>query len=345
MREKIIEQVFFYSLLAFAGYIIWQIFSPFLGALILATIIAVVAYPLYEKILRVTPKKSRGFAAFFSVVLIACTIFVPLFFLGYLLFTQALAFYNAMGGSGASEVENSLVALERFIGQFFPGFSLSLGEYAQQASGWVATHVGDIFAGTASTLFSFFITFIALFYMFKDGPWFAERLIKISPLKDVDDNLILSRLTSSVRSVVLGTLAVALIQGILTSIGFTIFGVNQSVLWGSVAAVGALIPGVGTGIVFVAAIVLSLLSGSYGVALGLALWGFFAVGLIDNFLGPYLMSRGAELHSFLVLISVLGGVSLFGPVGILIGPVVLTFFNVLLEIYSGHMRREKKHAR
>jgi predicted PurR-regulated permease PerM len=346
MPRQLTEQVFFYGLLALAGYVIWQIFAPFVGELILAAIIAVVAYPLFTRLLRVMPKQSRGLAAFATLILIACTIFAPLSFLAYILFNQALAFYNSFGQAGVASAGDSLNMLEGLIRQFFPDFAFNFAQYAKSASGWVAVHVGDIFAGTASTIFSLFITFIALFYMFKDGSWFVRKLICLSPLKDTEDTLILGRLTTSIRSVVLGTLAVALIQGILTSIGFTIFGIEQAVLWGSVAAVGALIPGIGTGIVFIVVIAITFLSGSYGAAIGLALWGIFAVGLIDNFLGPYLMGRGAELHPFLILIAVLGGVSLFGPIGILIGPVALTFFTVLLELYSLHTQKkdEERYA-
>jgi predicted PurR-regulated permease PerM len=186
---------------------------------------------------------------------------------------------------------------------------------------------------------------IALYYMFKDGPEFVRKIVRLSPLPDAQDEHILTKLSLSIRSVVLGTLTVALIQGILTAFGFALFGISQPVLWGSVAAIGALIPGVGTSFVFAGVVLVSLLGGNYGVALGLAIWGMFAVGLVDNLLGPYLMSRGAKLHPFAVLLAVLGGVVLFGPVGFLVGPVALSFFMVLLELYSLHVvaRERKQH--
>ncbi len=106
---------------------------------------------------------------------------------------------------------------------------------------------------------------------------------------------------TSIRSVALGTVFVALIQGILTSIGLWLFGFDRAILWGVVAAIGALVPGVGTAVVFIPAIAYLLLTGSYLLAGGVALWALCAVGLIDNILGPYLMTRGGiSLHPFVL---------------------------------------------
>jgi predicted PurR-regulated permease PerM len=340
MKERLVEHVFFFGIFGLVGYLIWQIVAPFLGALALAAIIATVCYPFYLRVLRLVPRRNRPAGALISVVLIACTIFIPLFILSYVLFVQAVTFYEAMSG-GSGGFTSSLATLETNIETLFPGLSLDLAGYAQQGAGWLASHMGAIFAGTASTVFLLFIMLVALYYMLKDGPEFVKTVVRLSPLPDSQDEHILAKLSLSVRSVVLGTLAVAMIQGLLTAIGFTIFGVSQPVLWGSVAAVGALIPGVGTSFVFIGAVAVSLLAGSYGAAIGLAVWGMFAVGLVDNFLGPYLMSRGAKLHPFAVLLSVLGGVVLFGPIGFLVGPVALSLFTVLLELYSLHIARNR----
>lgn len=343
MKERLIEHIFFFAIFGLVGYVVWEIVAPFIGPLALAAIIATVCYPAYTRILKVMPRRNRGVGAFVSVLLIAGTIFIPLFLLSYVLFVEARAFYEVLSSNGQGFTPQ-METLERNLESFLPGFSLDITGYAKQAAGWLASHMGAIFAGTASTVFALFIMLIALFYMLKDGPEFVRKIVRLSPLPDTQDEHILSNLSLSIRSVVLGTLAVALIQGILTALGFTLFGISQPVLWGSVAAIGALIPGVGTSFVFAGAVVIALLQGSYGVALGLAIWGMFAVGLVDNFLGPYLMSRGAKLHPFAVLLSVLGGVVLFGPIGFLVGPVALSFFTVLLELYSLHVvRKEQRH--
>lgn len=344
MKERFVENIFFFGLFGFVGYLIWQIVAPFFAALALAAIIAVVWYPIYRKITNFLPRKNKTVGALVSVILIALTIFAPLFILGYLLFLQIAAFYATTAAGGTSEITDSIHSFQSLVSHYFPSLSFDLTNYVNEAAGWLVGHTGDIFASTASTVFLLFIMLIALYYLLKDGAACVAEAVRLSPLPDTQDAYILKKLSISIRSVVLGTLSVALIQGILTSIGFFVFGMSDPVLWGGVAAIGALIPGVGTSVVFIIAVIFLIMSQSYGVAVGLAIWGIFAVGLIDNFLGPYLMSRGAELHPFLVLLSVLGGVALLGPVGLLLGPVTLSFFTVLLELYTTYVRGEKKHV-
>jgi len=340
MKERLVEHVFFFAIFGIIGYVVWKIVSPFLGALALAAIIATVCYPLYIRVLRTIPRRNRSVAAFVSVLLIACTIFIPLLALSYVLFVEAAGFYDTLNQQDGG-LSSTVQTLERNIESMFPGASLDITSYAQAGAGWLASHMGAIFAGTASTILLLFIMLVGLYYMLKDGPELVRRAVRLSPLPDEQDEHILAKLSLSVRSVVVGTLAVAVIQGIATALGFYIFGVSHPVLWGSVAAIGALIPGVGTSVVFLGAIIVTVLEGTYGAAIGLAVWGAFGVGLIDNFLGPYLMSRGVQLHPFAVLLAVLGGVVLFGPIGFLVGPVALSFFVVLLELYSLHMRGTK----
>jgi predicted PurR-regulated permease PerM len=124
---------------------------------------------------------------------------------------------------------------------------------------------------------------------------------------------------------------------------FELFGFDRAVLWGSIAAFGALIPGVGTSIVFIPTVIYLILSGSYFLAGGMALWGMLAVGFIDNLLGPYLIGRKSNLHPFFILISVLGGISLLGPIGFILGPVSMSLFVVLMELYGLHVAGIKIH--
>lgn len=344
MKDRLIENVFFFGLLALAGYLVLRMAAPFFATLALAAIISVVWYPIYKRIIRITPWHNAAVASLVSVLLIALTIFVPLFVLGYMLFLQAASFYETITSTGGTNLTHSISTFEALVSQFLPGVSFDVTNSLRQVAGWFVSHMGDIFAGTASTVFMLFIMLVSLFYMLKDGPACVEMLIRMISLSEAQDTQIFKKLSSSIRSVVLGTLSIALIQGVQTSIGFALFGIPQSILWGSVASVGALIPGIGVPAVFICAVLYLVGIGSYGVAVGLGIWGIFAVGLIDNFLGPYLMSRGAELHPFIVLLSALGGIAFFGPVGLLLGPAILSFFSVLLELYVLHMRKGKKHA-
>lgn len=344
--NRIVEYVFFFGFMAGVGFIIWKMMAPFISALALSAIIVTICYPLYEQIREKTPRKNRSVAALITTLSVLIIVIIPLIFIISALVNEAVSVYQMLN-TGQFGIEQSITAFESTAQQFVPGFELNVTEYLRQASEWVARNLGAIFAGTASTIFLFFIAMIGSFYLFRDGELFTKKLVAISPMPDGQDELVLRRLAVAVRSVATGTVLVALIQGSLTALGLYMFGFERAVLWGSIAAFGALIPSVGTSIVFIPAVSYLLYMGTYVDAVGLTVWGLLAVGLIDNLLGPYLMSRGNEIHPFLVLISVLGGISLFGPIGFIVGPVVVSLFIVLLELYVIHLgdhNKQTKHS-
>ncbi len=334
--NRIVEYVFFFGLMTIVGYIVWQMFSPFVSALALSAVIVTICYPLYERILSKTPRHNENAAAFLTTIVVLVLVIFPLFFLSSFLIKEAVSVYSVVN-SGQFGFLTKLESFENIIQNYVPGFELNMTEYLKQSTTWLAGNLGAIFAGTASTIFLLFISIIGSFFLFKDGRKLTRHLIRISPLPDAEDAMILNRLARAVRSVATGTILVALIQGTLTALGLWLFGFERAILWGLVAAFGALIPGIGTSIIFIPSVTYLLITGQYLSAGGLAIWGMLAVGLIDNLLGPYLMSRGNKLHPFIILLSVLGGLTLFGPIGFIVGPVVVSLFIVLLELYSIHI--------
>lgn len=335
-KDRIVEYVFFFGFMGAVGFLVWEMMAPFVSALALSAIIVTICYPLYLKIVNLMPKQNETLAALVTTILVIIIVIIPLLFIISSLFNEAVSIYSLVG-NGQNSFDSQVTSLEGAVNTFVPGFELNLVEYIRQAVTWLSTKVGVVFAGTASTIFLFFISMIGSFYLFRDGKNFTKKLVAISPLPDEQDELILQRMARAVRSVATGTVMVALIQGILTGFGLWLFGFERAVLWGTFAAFGALIPSVGTSIVFIPAISYLLFNSAYIDAVGLAVWGMLAVGLIDNLLGPYLMSRGNKLHPFVILLAVLGGISIFGPIGFIVGPVIVSLFTVLLELYSIHI--------
>ena len=334
--NKVVEYAFFFGLLAAVAFLVWMILAPFAGALALSAIVVTICYPLHIRVQTWVPGK-RSLAAFISVLLVLLVVVFPLVWLGSVLLNEARSIYEIVNSGSQVSLEESLSNFEAAAQALIPGFALDVTSHVSQLANFFASNIGSIFAGTATTIFLFFVSLMGLFYFFRDGKAFTDFLIYISPLPDDDDEKIVQRLATSIRAVALGTVLIALIQGTLTAIGLSLFGFERAVLWGSVAAIGALVPGVGTTIVFLPAIIYLLVTGSFLTAAGVALWGMLAVGIIDNILGPYLMSRGGKLHPFLILLSVLGGIALFGPIGFVLGPVSFTLLTVLLELYSTHL--------
>lgn len=317
------------------------IFWPFLKPLALAAVFAVVLNGLYERISKLLGGWPST-AAFLTVIISVFLILLPLSLIGVLVGNEAHTLYislEAEGGRSAiaqmmSNVDTTFGGGIPGLGEFSRDASANIDTYTKEALQWITGHAGEIFSGVSQLLLSLFIFFIALYYLLRDGKRVRQILIELSPLSDREDRGVFDRLELAINSVIKGNLMLALTQGVLTTIGFSLFNVPSAILWGTVAAVAALIPGIGTGLVFLPAVAFLFFTGANISALGLLVWGLLGVGLIDNLLGPKLVGRGMQLHPLLVLLSVLGGLMYFGPAGIFLGPLSLSLLFALLSIYA-----------
>lgn len=332
MREQSVEVYFFLIIFAAVLGLTFFMFQPFLGALSLAGVFAVLFYPLFERLKKqfhVGPAVAAGIV----VLVLLVVVLAPLTSLGYLLFLEtrdAVSHINV----GSGDVGRALETVEDYASVFMPGFTIDLREYAGKAVQVLSESLGSIFASTAQTLLSLLLGLIAFFYFLKDGERLGQSIIRHSPLRDEHDREIFERLQGTIGSVVKGSLLIALIQGLLSGVGLAVFGVPNPVLLGMLAGIAALIPAIGTAVVLAPAVVYLFIVGSSGAGLGLLLWSLIAVGLIDNLVGPYLMGRGTQIHPLFILLSVMGGLTLFGPMGFILGPIVLSLLAVLFQIYS-----------
>lgn len=319
------------------------IFLPYLSVLFLALVFAIIFGPMHEKILSWSKGKNT-LASLLSVLVVLLVIVGPLAFFGTLLFQEASDLYvRALNASGEDGISGSLENVSSTLEGMIPGFSFSqagvdVAGYARQGLSWLLDHMSVLFGGIAKIAFGLFLMLLALFYFFKDGKKFVNSLVDLSPLADTSDRKIISKIILAVNSVVRGSIVIGVLQGILTGIGFAIFGVPNPVIWGFVAAIASLVPTIGTSLILIPAIAFLFLTGATGQGVGLIIWGVVAVGLIDNLLGPVLIERGVKIHPFLILLSALGGLALFGPVGFLAGPVVLALLFALLDLYPAVVR-------
>lgn len=330
------ELYFLLILLAGVFILTFFIFKPFLYALILAIVFATVFAPVHKKVLAMT-RERKGVAALLVTIFVLIIIVAPLTFLGIQIFQEASGLYSSLVENGdATDLSRGIGGYLQSLVRFSPvpiEFSPDVNQYLKQGLSWLLQHLGPLFANVAQVMVGIFVFLVALYYLFKDGRKLKAIIVALSPLQDIHDETIFNKLSLAINSVIKGSLAVALIQGTLTAIGFAIFGVPNATLWGSVAAITTLIPGIGTALVLFPAILYLYFSGATLFAIGLLVWGVVAVGFVDNFLGPKLVERGMRLHPFLILLSILGGIGFFGPLGFLLGPLVLSLFFALLEIY------------
>ena len=337
MNHQKSELYFLFFLLAVAFVFSFFIFKPFLYALILATVFATVFAPVQKKLLTVTAG-SKGLAAFLTTLLVFVIVLTPLTYLVTEIFREATHLYATLASNGgvnflSTFVTNKLDSLEKFI-PIPTDFSFSADTYLKSGLDWLTQNLGFLFSNAVAILGGSIIFLVALYYLLKNGKELKDSLATLSPLHEVYNEQIFSKLGSAVNSVVKGSLLIAIIQGVFAAIGFMIFGIPNAALWGSVAAVAALVPGIGTSLVIIPMIVYLFFVGNMFNTIGFAIWGIAAVSLIDNVLKPKLMQRGLRIHPFLILLSALGGILFFGPIGFLLGPLVLCLLFVLLEIYS-----------
>lgn len=342
MTDSKIHLNFLLVFMAAAFILAFFIFQPFVYALILAIIGAVACWPLYQWLLKFF-KNWPALAALITTLLVIIFILTPLVLLGGQIFREALQLYKALAeDSGREVILNILRAFAEKIQQNFPGvsnFSLNFDQYIKQATSWFIQNLGAIFSNFANIFVEIFIFLLAFYYLLKDGIRAKKIIMEVSPLSDAENEAIFNKLELAINSVVRGNLIIAIIQGALTSAGLTIFGVPNPVLWGMVAAITALIPGLGTSLVIIPSVIYLFLTNQLLPALGLAAWGAMGVGLIDNFLGPKIVGRGMRMHPLLIILSVLGGAMFFGPIGFLLGPLALSLFLALLDIYFSLVKK------
>lgn len=331
-RNKV-EIIFFSLLFGAVLVLMFFVFKPFFTALFLGATFAIVLFPLYKKILKAL-KGREVVSSLITIIIGLIFILLPIIFLGQQAFNQSHSLYVKLATNDISEFDYLAKAIEVPVRQFVPDFSINIDQYVEYALGWATDNFKDFLFGTLTVIADVFLIILALFFFLKDGERFLEKLIRLSPLHDAYDVELLEKTSATIGGVVKGAVLIALVQGFLAGLGLFIFGVPNAFLWGAVAALCALVPGLGTALVVVPSVIYLFVIGNIPFALGLSVWGMLLVGMIDNVLGPFLYKKGTRLHPLIVLFSVLGGISFFGPEGIILGPVIASSFISLVDIYE-----------
>lgn len=331
------ELYFLYAFLLVVFITTFFIFRPFIYTLILAGVVAVVFDSIHTKISKITRGKGN-LSALIATLFVLLVVILPIGYIGAQILQETSQLYtsivgNDVNGNVSIRVSNGLQAFLRSLPVPIE-LSSDFNQYIRQSLNFLLSNLGPLFTNVTKVIVNIFIFLLALFYLFKDGEKLKAMLVEFSPLQDIHDEKILNKVVVAINSVIKGSLFIAIIQGVLTALGFYIFGVPNYTLWGTVAIVAALIPSFGTSLVFIPAVIYLYFTSNIVSVFGLIAWGIAAVGLIDNFLGPKLVGRGILIHPFLILLSIVGGMILFGPLGFLLGPVVLSLSFVLLDIHN-----------
>jgi len=333
-HELIAFSVVFLAALILLGFVL----APYVSALVLAFVFFILFEPLYRKILGILGHR-RSIAALLTLLLVFVVILTPLTLLGIRVFNEAQGLYTQLSHGGFEVISGTIADFLQDQFDVQNNSPLDIRGYTSEIVSWIVQNFGSAFGRVTRVMVTLFIALFALYYLLKDSAALRELFFKYSPLSRSHSEMILERVYAAATATIRGSVVVAIIQGICAGIGFYIFGVPNPAIWGMVASIGALVPFVGTMVVVLPSVLFLFISGSTGSAFGLLLWGMLVVGTIDNFLKPKLIGRGSDIHPFFVLLSVLGGISFFGAIGFILGPLFLSFFFALLRIYpeiTGH---------
>ena len=340
MYSSFYRRTFVLVTLVVLGWALFSILEPLWTTLGWAAVLAFLLSPLHERF----TARLKGRVSLSAGILTGLTpifIMAPVAFLGVVFTRQVASILTAMSKSTLT-YPDLLQRLDTLpvIGSAVRWMRDTAPVSAEQIQGWVmdgaqtvlksAASVGGTLAlGIAGSLVGFFMMLFLLFFLLRDGREILRRLISFIPMEPRPRGQLIAYLGDVTRAVVFGSVATALIQGLFCGIGFALVGLPSPVVFGVLATLAAFLP-VGSAVVMVPAVLYLMFVGHWGSAIFLAIWSA-GVGVMDNFLRPFLTAQQAEVSTMAVFVGAIGGVSAFGILGLVIGPVLLGFIAALLR--------------
>ena len=316
-----------------ALYVCYLIVQPFIPAITIA-VAAAVATRRPQLWLR-GRLHSRTAAAAVGVLLVAGLIVVPLSLLiTYLVRQIIVSIHELQAGGGLSEWR-SIVHLPAPVSRALDWVqeNLDLQSQLTEIGQSLASQAGNVLAGSINLLTQLVIMLFVLFFLYRDRESALHALRHLVPLSDREARDIGARIENTILAIVNGSLTVAFVQALLAGVMYTVLGVPLSAIWACATFIVALIPMFGTFMVWGPVALFLVLSGSWVKAVILVAWGALAVSCVDNLLYPYLVGDRLRLHTIPTFFAILGGIQLFGPVGLILGPVALAVTIGLLDIW------------
>lgn len=342
--------IFFFSLIVLLTVAVLYLLKPFLYPIFWAAVIAVVFYPIYRTFLKHI--RNESVSSLFTIIVVILTIFIPLMLVVSLIISQTFELYSAASQSNLLSDSSKLIQWlqNSFLGPYIDYIrnesSKHIADFARTAGGFLLDNVRGIIENTFKLfrfVFMLFIMFYTLFFFFKDGESLVRRVMHLSPLGNEYEKMLADRFSSTTRATLKSTFLVGGVQGLLAFIVFWIAGIPGSLIWGVLTVFAAMVPAIGTFVIWLPIGVITLLMGNVWQGLLILLVGMLVISTIDNLLKPVLIGKDVQLHPLLVLFSTLGGIALFGISGFIIGPVIAAFYMSVISIYDHYYVKELNH--
>ena len=346
---------FFAAFAVFVLAVFLLLMKPFLTYIFLAFVLFVLFSPVCDFLARLL----RGRTTISSII--TCLLIILIIFLPFLVFTGVLATsaYNFYQHLDASFKNGTVQQLLNFkdnplvlkIIKIIPSvanydFNAGdiIGKYLGTVSQFIYANAKSIVTGVSSIIGGFIFIMFITFYLFIDGRAFLEEIKQLSPLDRRYNQEIIDELFKTIKLTFKGSLVIALVQGVLGSTGFLLCGIDSWALWGAVMVLASLIPVVGTALIWGPAAIIQALTGHLGAAGFIVAWGIGVIGMADNLLRPQLLKGDTNIHPLLIFFSVMGGLSYFGFLGIILGPLILSLLVYILAMYRKFINPNTREA-
>ncbi len=344
MEKRQGSKLFFTFLLCFAALLL-MLFWTYISAIVLALLITSVLYPMYFRIRRAFREKD-GVASVFMIVFVFLVIIVPLSWFVATLSNEAFDFYKRTSNTVSmthlrQAFEKDSVwtrrirkAVEMAGGQFTPQTVEKVGASVGKNIGlFLYKQLSSVASNLLNFLVHFFLMMLVIFYLFRDGVRLKDYLIQLLPMPEEQLEKVAKKFHEMGRAIIVGNGLAGIVQGILGGLGFYLFGLHSPFLWGTVIAFMAFLPVIGASIVFIPAAAIFLIQGKIGAGILFLAYNICYSSVMEYLVKPRLIGQGMQMNSLLVFIGIVGGMKLFGILGIIYGPLIITIFLTLAEIY------------
>src|SRR3990167_9874457 len=307
MQFKTFQHVLFIGALTGVSVIFLWVLAPYFYPVFWAAVLAIVFNPLQRFWLKRT-KERMTLATLLTMLCIVLAVLIPLGLLSTAVVKESINVYQNVTSDPAF-FEKSII-------------------------GYVITHAAAVGQGAIKFIVNFFIMLYVLYYFLKYGRFLVDKLIRLLPIGDKKEKHLFEKFASTTRATIKGTLVIGIIQGILGGLLFWIVGINAPVIWGAVMAVFSILPAVGPMLVWAPTGIILLATGNAWQGILVLIFGALVIGTIDNILRPPLVGKDTEIPDVFILLSTLGGLTVFGISGFVIGPIIAAFFLAMWHMFE-----------
>lgn len=330
-------------LLAGLAFISVLVLKPFLTYVLFSVILTIVSYPLYERIKRKV--RIQVVAAILVIMLILLIVIVPSLYLTITIFSQFRDLITNIGAAdftNLQKIESRLESLTGFQLDFAETIRVGILDLSSTVRFFVINNIVNFTRTIAEFFAGVFLMFFIMFYLFIDGKRIIAEVKRAFPIDEKYKEYLFNHAYQTVQALFLGSFLTAVIQGVIATIGYLIFGMSNVILLGFLTGLLSLVPILGPAAVYLPVAIFLVAQGKLIGGIGIVLFGFLIISSVDNFVRPRVVRLRSRVHPLYVILGVVGGVGFIGASGIIVGPLVLVLFQEILEVYNLTRKGGKK---